>query len=75
MQTKISRNLKKPSGIAGMIYRFLQISADEAAKKIVKFINTSQKTMYVTLTSLVTYYLIKYLLIFLPGLYMKNNRK
>ena len=75
VQTKISRNLKKPSGIAGMIYRFLQISSDEAAKKIVKFINTSQKTMYVTLTSLVTYYLIKYLLIFLPVLYMKNNRK
>ncbi len=75
VQTRISRNLKKPSGIAGMIYRFLQISSDEAAKKIFKFINTSQKTLYVTLTSLVTYYLIKCLLIFMPGLYMKNNRK
>jgi len=74
VQTRISRNLKKPTGIAGIIYRFLQISPEEAASRIVKFINTSQKTLYVTLTSLVTYYLIKYLLIFMPSLYMKNNR-
>ena len=75
VQTKISRNLKKTFWHCRIIYRFLQISSEEAARRIVKFINTSQKTLYVTLTSLVTYYLIKYLLIFMPGLYMKNNRK
>jgi hypothetical protein len=75
VQTKISRNLKKPSGVAGMIYRFLQISSEEAARKISNFIETSKKTLYVTFTALITYYLIKYLLFFMPSLYMKNDRK
>ena len=75
VQTKISRNLKKPKGTAGMIYKFLQISSEEAAIKILNFVNTSKKTLHVTFTALITYYLIKYLLIFMPSLYMKNDRK
>ena len=75
VNSKISRHLKKPSGIAGIIYRFLQISSEKAAKKIFKFIHSSQKTLYVTFISLLTYYLIKLLLLFMPSLYMLNNRK
>ena len=75
VNSKISRHLKKPSGIAGIIYRFLQISSEKAAKKIFKFIHSSQKTLYVTFISLLTYYLIKLLLLFMPSLYMQNNRK
>ena len=75
VQSKISRNLKKPSGVAGIIYRFLQISSEKAAKKIFNFIHSSKKTLYVTIISLITYYLIKFTLFFMPNLYMQNNRK
>lgn len=59
VQTKISRNLRKPSGIAGFIYRILQISSDKAAVKIISFAHSSKRTLYVTYLSLFVYYLIK----------------
>jgi len=74
VQTKISRNLKNPKGIAGLIYRILQISSDQAAKKIISFAKSSKKTLYVTFFALVVYYLIKSAMFFLPNIYMKNKR-
>ena len=74
VQTKISRNLRKPSGIAGFIYRILQISSDKAATKIISFARSSKKTLYVTYLSLFVYYLIKSIIFFMPNIYMKNDR-
>ena len=74
VQTKISRNLRKPEGIAGLIYKILQISPDEAAKKIISFAYSSRKTLYVTYFSFLIYYLIKSIIFFMPSIYMKNNR-
>ena len=74
VQTKISRNLKKPIGAAGLIYRILQISSDDAAKKIITFAYSPKKTLYVTYFALLIYYLIKSVIFFAPNIYMKNNR-
>jgi len=60
--------------IAGLIYRIFQISPDEAAKKIISFAYSSRKTLYVTYFSFLIYYLIKSIIFFMPGIYMKNNR-
>ena len=73
VKTKISRKLKKPSGLAGMIYKTIQISAEKAADKIIYFMSSSKKTLHVTYFATIIYYLIKFLLIFIPSLYMKNK--
>jgi 3-oxoacyl-[acyl-carrier protein] reductase len=75
VKTKISRNLQKPSGIAGIIYEILQISSDLAALKIISFISSSKKVLYVTYLSLIVYYFIKCILFFNPNFYMNNNSK
>jgi short-subunit dehydrogenase len=74
VKSKISRSLKKPSGLAGLIYNILQISSDKAAKKIISFMHSSRKTLYVTYLALVTYYVIKSIIFFFPGLYLKKNK-
>ena len=74
VQTKISRNLKKPVGIVGLIYRILQISSYDAAKKIISFAYSKRKTLHVTYFALVVYYLIKSIMFFIPNIYMKNER-
>ena len=74
VQTKISRNMKKPIGIAGIIYKVLQITPRQAANKIISFIDSSKKTLHVTFFALIVYYIIKFAIFFAPGLYMKNNK-
>ena len=74
VQTKISRDLKKPKGLAGLIYRILQISPEAAAKKIIFFAHNSKKTLYVTFFALIVYYSIKCVIFFMPNIYMKNKR-
>ena len=74
VQTKISRNMKKPIGIAGIIYKVLQITPRQAANKIISFIDSSKKTLHVTFFALIVYYIIKFAIFFVPGLYMKNNK-
>ena len=74
VQTKISRDLKKPTGLAGLIYRILQISPEVAAKKIIFFAHSSRKTLYVTFFALIVYYSIKSVIFFMPNIYMKNKR-
>ncbi len=74
VKTKISRNLQKPSGLAGVIYRILQISSDKAAIKIISFVNSSKKILYATYFSLIVYYFIKSIIFFMPNIYMKNIR-
>ena len=74
VQTKISRNMKKPIGIAGIIYKVLQITPRQAANKIISFIDSSKKTLHVTFFALIVYYIIKFAIFFVPDLYMKNNK-
>lgn len=74
VQTKISRNMKKPVGIAGIIYKVLQITPRQAASKIISFIDSSKKTLHVTFFALIVYYTIKFAIFFAPNLYMKNNK-
>ena len=74
VKSKISRSLKKPSGLAGLIYNILQISSDKAAKKIISFMHSSRKTLHVTYLALITYYVIKSIIFFFPGLYLKKNK-
>ena len=59
VKTKISRNLKKPQGIAGIIYRFLQIKKKEAADEIINCIDSSKRTIYITAKASFVFYLIK----------------
>ena len=68
------RNLKNPVGIVGLIYRILQISSYDAAKKIISFAYSKRKTLHVTYFALVVYYLIKSIMFFIPNIYMKNER-
>ena len=75
VKTKISRNLKKPQGIAGIIYRFLQITKKEAADEIINCIDSSKRTIYITAKASFVFYLIKIVLIIWPNLYMNNDRK
>lgn len=75
VKTKISRKLKKPSGLAGMIYKTIQISAEKAAIEIVNFMTTSKKKLYLTYFAIFIYYLIKFILIFVPSLYIENKKK
>jgi len=74
VQTKISRNLNKPTGVTGLIYRILQISSFDAVKKIISFAYSSRKTLYVTYFALIVYYLIKSVIFLMPSIYMKNKR-
>ena len=74
VQTKISRNMKKPTGIAGKVYKVLQITSERAAGEIISFIDSSKKTLHITLFALSVYYIIKSLIFFVPGLYMKNSK-
>jgi NADP-dependent 3-hydroxy acid dehydrogenase YdfG len=74
VQTKISRNMKKPIGIAGKIYKVLQITSERAAAEIISFIDSSKKTLHITLFALIVYYIIKSTIFFVPGLYMKNSK-
>ena len=74
VQTKISRNMKKPIGIAGIIYKVLQITPRQAANKIISFIDSSKKTLHVTFFALIVYYIIKFAIFFAQGLYIKNNK-
>jgi len=75
VQTKISRNMKKPTGIAGKVYNILQITSERAASEIISFIDSSKKTLHITLFALIVYYIIKSAIFFVPGLYMKNSKK
>ena len=75
VKTKISRNLKKPKGIAGIIYKFLQISKEKAANRIINCIDSSKRTIYITFLASFVFYLIKLVLIIWPNLYMNNDRK
>ena len=75
VQTKISRNMEKPVGIAGIIYKVLQITPRQAACEIISFIDSSKKTLHVTFFALIVYYIIKFAIFFVPGLYMKNRKK
>tara|TARA_Y100000590_G_scaffold469409_1_gene656829 strand:+ start:2848 stop:3582 length:735 start_codon:yes stop_codon:yes gene_type:complete len=74
VQTKISRNMKKPIGIAGKVYNILQITSERAASEIISFINSPKKTLHITLFALIVYYIIKSAIFFAPGLYMKNSK-
>ena len=73
VKTKISRNLKTPHGIGGKIYRALQIPPEKAAEKIINFIGTTKKKIRITNSASLVYYLIKFVLIFAPGLYLKKK--
>ena len=75
VKTRISRNLKKPTGVAGLIYKMLQISSDTAADKVISFLRNSKKTLHVTLFATIVYYVIKIIIFLIPSLYMKNKKK
>ncbi len=75
VKTKISRKLRKPKGLAGIIYKTIQISAEKAANEIINFMKTSKKNLYFTYFAILIYYLIKFILIFIPSLYKENKKK
>ena len=58
-----------------MIYNTIQISAEKAATEIVNFMTTSKKKLYLTYFAIFIYYLIKFILIFVPSLYIENKKK
>ena len=69
IETKISRHLKKPQGIAGIIYNFLKVSPKYSINAILKFIDNDKNFLYFTKKSLLIYLCISLVLKFFPFLY------
>lgn len=74
VETRISRNMNKPKGVAGLVYKAIQISPKKAANIIFKFMLNNKKAIYVTYFSVLVYFIIKILIFFFPNIYMKNDR-
>lgn len=74
VETRISRNMNKPKGVAGLVYKAIQISPKKAANIIFKFMLNNKKAIYVTYFSVLVYFIIKILIFFFPNIYMKNER-
>tara|TARA_B100001175_G_C19512788_1_gene645048 strand:+ start:4879 stop:5622 length:744 start_codon:yes stop_codon:yes gene_type:complete len=74
IKTNISRNIKSPKGIAQIIYNLLVAKPENMVKKFEKFLLSKKKYFYFTKLSIIVYWLIATILIFIPGLY-KGGKK
>ncbi len=74
IKTDISRNINPPQGIAKIIYNLLITEPENMVKKFEKFILSNKKNFYYTKLSIIVYWLIATVLIFIPGLY-KGGKK
>ena len=74
VKTKISRNMKPPKGLGGMIYNMLAINAEDAANKIINFSKNKRKIIHITKIAFFIYYIIKFCMIFLPKLYTGGKK-
>ena len=74
VKTKISRNMKPPKGLGGIIYNLLLINAEDAAIKILNFSKNTKKIIHITKTSFFIYHIIKFYMMFLPKLYTGGKK-
>ena len=75
IKTNISRNLNAPTGLAKLIYNFLIADPNKLTNNINKFLIKKNKIFYYTKTSIVVYYLIKFLILLFPNIYKGGKNK
>lgn len=68
IKTKITRNLLKPKGIAGYIYKLLLVDPVDMIKDFEKFILKKKIFFHFTLVSVFTYYFISIIITFFPNI-------
>jgi len=74
VKTKISRNMKSPKGLGGIIYNILAINVEDAAIKVINFCKNEKKIIYITKIAFFIYYIIKFFMVFLPKLYTGGKK-
>lgn len=74
IKTLISRDLKKPEGLAGTIYKILAVEPQRMIPSFVRFIENKKIFFYYTKTSVLFYFFISVILKLFPRLY-KGGKK